>query len=156
MKYTLHGNSKKTFEFYSFCRKTAEILPWTKKEPSPRFAARRTLFHRVISWSMMHDQRRANVADSRGWLCPALIVRHRAWYHKIEQRSSRRESRDGSFFVQGSMLFKTCVDFGCYYGDQECAEADKNQKFVLKIISFKLPERFNSVAKGVLEIFQEV
>ena len=54
------------------------LLPWTKKELSPRFVTRRTLFHRVISCSMTHDQRRAKVADSRGCLCPALIVRHRA------------------------------------------------------------------------------
>ena len=37
-----------------------------KKEPSSRFAARRTLFPRVISCSIRRDQRRAKVADSRG------------------------------------------------------------------------------------------
>ena len=37
-----------------------------KKEPSPRFAARRTLFHHVISCSTMHYQRRSKVADSCG------------------------------------------------------------------------------------------
>ena len=36
------------------------LLPWTKKkEPSPRFAARRTLFDHVISCSITRDQRRA-------------------------------------------------------------------------------------------------
>ena len=75
-----------------------KYYPGQKKEPSTRFAARRTLFHRVISCSMTHDQRRAKVADSRRWLCPALIVRHRARYQKIEQHSSHRESGGWFFF----------------------------------------------------------
>ena len=75
------------------------LLPWTKKkEPSPRFAARRTLFDLEISWSMTHDQRRAKSSATVRDFCPALIVRHRAWHHMMEQRSSRHESR-GWFFL---------------------------------------------------------
>ena len=59
-----------------------------KKEPSPRFAARRTLFDLEISCSMTHDQRRAKSSATVRDFCPALIVRHRAWYHTMEQRSS--------------------------------------------------------------------
>ena len=51
---------------------------------------------------MTHDQCRANVADSRGWLCP---VCHWAWYHKIEQRSSRRKSRGWFFFFPSRVVY---------------------------------------------------
>ena len=69
-----------------------------RKEPSPRFAVRRTLFHCVISWSMTHDQRRAKSSATDRQLVLALILRHRAWFHMMEERSSRRESR-GLFFL---------------------------------------------------------
>ena len=36
---------------------------------------------------------------SRGWPRPALIARDQAWYHKIEQCSSHRESRGWFFFL---------------------------------------------------------
>ena len=75
-----------------------------KKDPSPRFAVRRTLFDLVI---MLDHERSAQgkvqSATVRDF-CPALIVRHRAWYQMMEQRSSHRKSREWFFFffVQGS------------------------------------------------------
>ena len=75
-----------------------------KKKPSSRFAARRTLFRRVISCSMTHDQRRQKsrtVADDFALRC---IVCHRLGYHKIEQRSSRRESQGWFFFLSRVVL----------------------------------------------------
>ena len=46
--------------------------------------------------------------------------------------------------------------FGCLYGNQGWAGAVENQIFALKIKSFKISERFKSLAQGVLEVFQEV
>ena len=46
-----------------------------KKEPSLRFAARRTLFHHVISCSIKRDQRTARVADDLA-LRWSLVIRH--------------------------------------------------------------------------------
>ena len=75
-----------------------KYYPEQEKEPSPRFAARRTLFDLVISCSITHDQRRAKSSATVRNFRPVLIVRHRAWYHTMEQRSSRRESRRWFFF----------------------------------------------------------
>ena len=51
---------------------------------------------------------------------------------------------------------KTCVNFGRCYGNQGWAEAVEKQFFVLKISLFKLSESFESIAQGVLEIFEKV
>ena len=51
---------------------------------------------------------------------------------------------------------KTCVNFGRCYGNQGWAEAVENQMLFLNISSFEKSESFNSVAQGVLEIFQKV
>ena len=51
---------------------------------------------------------------------------------------------------------KTCVNFGRCYGNQGWAEVVENQMLFLKISSFEKSESFNSVAQGVLEIFQKV
>ena len=48
---------------------------------------------------MTHDQRRAKPSATVRDFCPPLIVRHRAWYHTMEQRSSRRESQGWFFFL---------------------------------------------------------
>ena len=60
----------------------------------------------VPSCDIMLDDARSAQGKSRGqsrMTLPCVIVRHRAWYLKIEQRSSRRESRGWFFFfVQGS------------------------------------------------------
>ena len=66
-----------------------------KKEPS-RDSRREECCS--IMWYHARDAQSAQ-GKSRGWTCPALIVRHRAGYHKIEQCSSRRESRGWFFFL---------------------------------------------------------
>ena len=58
---------------------------------------RRTLFELVISCLFTSDQHRARSSTTLRDFCPALIARDRIYY-MIEQRSSRRGSRDGSFF----------------------------------------------------------
>ena len=60
---------------------TYTTLDKKKKEPSPRFAARRTMFDLVTSCSMTHDQRRAKSSATVRNFRPALIVRHRAESH---------------------------------------------------------------------------
>ena len=85
----------------------AQYTTLDKKEPSPRFAARRTLFHHVISCSITHDQRRTRVADDL-----ALIARDQAWYHRIEQCSFRRESQGWFFFfIKGCTCLNQEVNF---------------------------------------------
>ena len=80
------------------------ILPWPKKEPSSRFAARRTLFHvwyHARSGAISAGQvRSATVRD----FCPALIAPDRAWYHTWNSVLLAANLEDGSFFVQGSSL----------------------------------------------------
>ena len=87
--------------FFS-CRDSPPVkhYPGQKKEPSPRFAARRTLFDLDI---MLDDARSAQGKVIRD--CPQLSpCADRAWYHTMEQRSSHRESRRWFFFVvQGSI-----------------------------------------------------
>ena len=86
---------------FSFCIVLWCSYPTTldkkKKEPSPRFAARRTLFY---VW--YHARSRVTSAEkSRGqpWMTlPWLIACDQPWYHKIEQCSSRRESQGWFFF----------------------------------------------------------
>ena len=53
-------------------------------------------------------------------------------------------------------FFKTFVNFGCCYGNQGLANVVENNFFFLQNSSCKLSENFESVAQGVLEIFEEV
>ena len=73
-----------------------------KKEPSLRFAARRTLFqvwYHARSGAISAGQTRsATVRD----FCPALIAPDRAWYHTWNSVLLSANLDDGSFFVQGS------------------------------------------------------
>ena len=59
---------------------TGGVLPWTKKkkEPSPRFAARRTLLHHVISCSIMRDQcrKKARIVGDDLALLWSLVIKH--------------------------------------------------------------------------------
>ena len=77
---------------------TEHLIPWTKKEPSSRFAARRTLFH------VWYHARSGAISARQGLIrdCPRLLpCADRAWLSKIshvEQRSSGRESRGWFFF----------------------------------------------------------
>ena len=76
------------------------LLPWTKKkEPSSRFAARRTLFHvwyHARSGAISAGQvRSATVRD----FCPALIAPDRAWYHTWNSVLLAANLEDGSFFL---------------------------------------------------------
>ena len=80
--------------------KRVKLLPWTKKK-SPEIRGEKNTVHHVISCLIMHDQHRAKVADSRGWPCLALIARDQAWYHKIEQCSSCRESQGRFWWWSG-------------------------------------------------------
>ena len=72
-----------------------------KKEPSSRFAARRTLFHvwhHARSGAISAGQvRSATVRD----FCPALIAPDRAWCHTWNSVLLAANLDDGSFFVQG-------------------------------------------------------
>ena len=78
--------------------------PGQKKEPSSRFAARRTLFH---VW--YHARSRA-ISTGQGPIsdCPRLLpCADRSWLSMIshvEQRSSRRESRGWFFFLSRVVL----------------------------------------------------
>ena len=54
---------------------------------------------RCSTCDIMLDHARSAQGKSRGWPCPALIAHDQAWCHKIEQRSSRRESRGWFFFL---------------------------------------------------------
>ena len=65
-----------------------------KKEPSPRFAARRKLFDLVI---MLDHERSAQVRD----FCPALIARDRESYHTWNSVLLAADLEDGSFFCPG-------------------------------------------------------
>ena len=82
----------------------SNLLPWTKKkEPSSRFAARKTLFHvwyHARSGAISAGQvRSATVRD----FCPALIAPDRAWYQTWNSVLLAANLDDGSFFfVQGS------------------------------------------------------
>ena len=73
--------------------------PGQKKEPSLRFAARRTLFH------VWYHARSQAISAGQGPIrdCPRLLpCADRAWSSMIshvEQRSSRRESRRWFFFL---------------------------------------------------------
>ena len=75
--------------------------PGQKKEPSSRFAARRTLFHvwyHTRSGAMSAGQvRSATVRD----FCPALIAPDRAWYHTWNSVLLAANLEDGSFFWPG-------------------------------------------------------
>ena len=88
------------------------FLHYFAKKPSSTFAARtwRALLHmwyHARSRAISAGQKFADTC-SRGCLAPALIARDRAWYHKIEQCSFRRESR-GWFFFLGSFFFLSRV-----------------------------------------------
>ena len=87
------------------------VLPWRKKKKNHPRDSRREEHCSIVRYharwrTISTGQKSRTVADGR--LCPALIVRHRAWYHKIEQHSSRRESRGWFFFFffvqDGSMI----------------------------------------------------
>ena len=62
------------------------------------------------------DQRMA-LARSSATICPVLIVRDRAWYHMMEQRSSHCEFRGWFFFF---LFFLYRVEEGsiCLFGHQ--------------------------------------
>ena len=100
------------YVFFSFemraCYSELFILPWTKKEKYHPWDSRRE--ERCSIMCIRLDQRRAKVTDtSRGWPCSALIARDQALYHKIEQCSSRHESR-GWFLFFFFFFFWSRVD----------------------------------------------
>ena len=77
-------------------------IPWTKKKNHPRDSWREE--PGCSTCDIMLDQARSAQEKSRtvaDRTCPALIATDRAWYHtwKLEQRSSRRESRWWFFFL---------------------------------------------------------
>ena len=53
-----------------------------------------------------------------------------------------------------NVLSKSCINFGRCYGNQGWAEVVENKFLFCKLV--KLSESFESVAQGVLEIFEEV
>ena len=92
-------------KFQSWANQTeTQVLnyyPGQKKEPSSRFAARRTLFHvwyHARSGEISAGQvRSATVCD----FCPALIAPDRAWYHTWNSVLLAANLEDGSFFWPG-------------------------------------------------------
>ena len=75
--------------------------PGQKKEPSSRFAARRTLFHvwyHARSGAISAGQKSRTVADQT---CPSLIAPDRAWYHTWNSVLLAANLDDGSFFCPG-------------------------------------------------------
>ena len=74
----------------------SKLLPWTKKRTIPEICGEKNTV-----WSC-DNERSAQCKVIRDF-CPALIVRYRASYQMMEQRSSHRESwKWFFFFVQGS------------------------------------------------------
>ena len=111
-----------------------------------------TLFDHVTSCLVVHDQRRAKVAASRGWPCPSLIARDQAWYHKIKQRSSRCESRD-SYFL--SRVVACATLFVCCWMARICGLINHHRVFrpnAKKPMVFlhRLPERIVDVPPHLL------
>ena len=83
---------------FSLCFYTSTTTLDKKKEPSSRFAARRTLFHvwyRAQSGAISAGQKSRTVAD---WTCPALIAPDRAWYHTWNSVLLAANLDDGSLF----------------------------------------------------------
>ena len=82
-----------------------------KKEPSSRFAARRTLFHvwyHARSGAISVGQvRSATVRD----FCPALIKPDRAWYHTWNSVLLAPNLENGSFFLS-RLVRRTCFFIG--------------------------------------------
>ena len=78
-----------------------------KKEPSSRFAARRTLFHvwyHARSQAISAGQKSRTVADRT---LPALIACDRAWYHTWNSVLLAAESRRWFFFLARVVAFTT-------------------------------------------------
>ena len=65
-----------------------------KKEPSSRFAARRTLWYHARSGAISARKKSRTVADRT---CPALIAPDRAWYHTWNSVLPAANLDDGSF-----------------------------------------------------------
>ena len=81
-----------------------QLLPWTKKkEPSPRFVARKTLFH---VW--YHARSAQGKSRGQSWigLCPALIARDWAWYHTWNSVLLATDLEEGSFFCPGKYIVR--------------------------------------------------
>ena len=87
-------------------RKTnaADVLPWTQKKTILETRGEKNAFP---SCDILLDHARSAQSKSRGWPCPPLITRDQAWYHKVEQCFSRRESWGWFFFF--SFLFLSRV-----------------------------------------------
>ena len=86
-----------------------------KKEPSSRFAARRTLFHvwyHARSGAISAGQKSHTVVDRT---CPALITPDRAWYPCGTAFFSPQISRMVLFFVQGSTHFHNGERFTVHF-----------------------------------------
>ena len=87
--------------FKHHCPNTSALKKWKyypgqkkKKEPSLRFAARSTLFHRVISCSISPGQKSPTVADDLA-LRWSLVIKHITWWNSALLAANLR---DGSFF----------------------------------------------------------
>ena len=84
-----------------------KLLPWTKKkEPSSRFAARRTLFqvwYHARSGAISAGQKSLTVADR---VCPALIAPDQAWYHTWNSVLLAANLDDGSLFSSRVVLYR--------------------------------------------------
>ena len=93
---------RKLFNIFSVFWGVSATLDKKKKEPSPRFAARRTLFELVISCLIMSNQRRARSSATIPDFCPVLIARDRAWYQMWNGVLLAANLGDGSFFLSSS------------------------------------------------------
>ena len=94
--------------------KVHTYYPGQKKEPSSRFAARRTLFHvwyHARSGAISAGQKSQTVVDRT---CPALIAPDRAWYHTWNSVLLAANLDDGSFFLSRVVVWSKNVREGWY------------------------------------------
>ena len=123
-----------------------------KKEPSSRFAARRTLFHvwyHARSGAISAGQKSRAVADRT---CPALIAPDQAWYHTWNSVLLAANLDDGSFFlarvvdllrrVQSIRPFSHAWRYSC--SRFNCPRPSR-RSFMAQSISFQLSSRISCV-----------
>ena len=90
---------------------STHVLPWTKKEPSPRFAVRRTLFDLVIT----SDQGKARSSATQSatfalrWSC--VIEHDIRWWNSVLLTANLG---NGSFFFLRGVLVWVLL-YGCFF-----------------------------------------
>ena len=144
------------------CRSTCQVrashaLPWTKKRTIPEIRGQKNA---VPSCDIMLDDARSAQGKSRRqsrMTLPELIVRHRAWYHKIEQRSSCRKSRGWfSFFLSRVVHVDQLVHVkSCTWWPASCLATSQNSRPKLLLYSKKFSSAKNFVKSDRPAVRQE-